>query len=68
VQEVWERALGPTIAAAAQPSSEREGVLTVRCTASVWAQELELMGPELVDRLNAQLGADTLRRVRCLSG
>jgi hypothetical protein len=31
----------------------------------VWAQELDLMGPELVARLNAALGADTLRALRC---
>ncbi len=30
VQEVWEQAAGPAIAAAAVPSAEREGVLTVR--------------------------------------
>lgn len=68
VQEVWEQVLGPAIAVAAQPVGEREGLLTVRCEASVWAQELELMGPELVDRLNAALGAETLRRVRCVGG
>lgn len=65
VQEVWERVLGPAIAAAARPTAEREGVLTVICEAAVWAQELELMGPELIERLNAELGSDTLHRLRC---
>ena len=40
VQEVWERAAGPAIAAAARPTAERDGVLTVTCEAAVWAQEL----------------------------
>jgi predicted nucleic acid-binding Zn ribbon protein len=68
VQQVWERTLGPAIASYARPASERDGVLTVICEAAVWAQELELMGPELIARLNAELGEDTLRRLRCRSG
>ena len=67
VQEIWERVLGPAIAASARPSTERDGVLTVICEAAVWAQELDLMGPELIGRLNAELGDDTLRQLRCRS-
>ena len=55
VQEAWERATGPAIAAAARPTAEREGVLTVSCEAAVWAQELDLMAPELLERLNERL-------------
>ena len=67
VQEVWDRVVGPAVAAAARPASERGGVLTVICEAAVWAQELDLMGPELIARLNAELGADALRSLRCRS-
>ena len=45
VQEIWERAAGPAIAAAARPTAERDGILTVTCEAAVWAQELDLMPP-----------------------
>lgn len=68
VQRIWERAVGSAIAASARPSSERDGVLTVICEAAVWAQELDLMGPQLIDSLNAELGDDTLSRLRCRSG
>jgi len=68
VQKVWEQATGPAIAYAAQPVSEREGVLTVSCEASVWAQELELMAPELLRALNAALGAELLQALRCRTG
>ncbi len=68
VQEVWERAAGDAIAAAAHPVAEREGVLTVLCEASVWAYELELMAGEIVPRLNAALGTDTVRELRCRTG
>ena len=65
VQEVWEEVAGTPVAAAAHPTAEREGVLTVVCNAAVWAQELDLMGEELVERLNARLGGESLRELRC---
>ena len=75
VQEVWERTTGPAIAAAAKPTAERDGVLTVTCEAAVWAQELDLMASELIPTLNAalasldpKLGEEALRELRCRTG
>jgi predicted nucleic acid-binding Zn ribbon protein len=68
VQEVWERSVGPAIAASAHPSAERDGLLTVTCEAAVWAQELDLMSAELIPRLNHALGGETIRGLRCRSG
>ena len=65
VQEIWEPATGPAIAASARPTGEREGVLTVSCEAAVWAQELELIAPQLIPRLNAALGGEAIRELRC---
>jgi predicted nucleic acid-binding Zn ribbon protein len=65
VQRVWPDAVGEAIAAQAEPTGEREGVLTVTCSSAVWAQELDLMGPELVGRINAALGAEAVRSLRC---
>lgn len=67
VQEVWERTVGPGIAASARPTAERDGVLTVICEASVWAQELDLMASELIPRLNDALTGDVLHELRCRS-
>ena len=68
VQEVWGEAAGPAIAAAARPIAERDGVLTVTCEAAVWAQELELMAASSCQRLNARLGAEAVRELRCRTG
>jgi predicted nucleic acid-binding Zn ribbon protein len=68
VQEVWERAAGPAIADSASPTAERAGILTVTCAAAVWAQELDLMAAELIPRLNAALGAQEIRELRCRTG
>jgi predicted nucleic acid-binding Zn ribbon protein len=65
VQRVWSDAVGEAVAAQAEPTGERDGVLVVTCSAAVWAHELDLMGPELVARLNAALGRDAVRSLRC---
>jgi predicted nucleic acid-binding Zn ribbon protein len=65
IQAVWEAAVGKGVAAHATPTAERDGVITVTCEAAVWAQELDLMGPELVARINAALGAERVRALRC---
>jgi predicted nucleic acid-binding Zn ribbon protein len=56
VQSVWPEVAGPAVAAEAEPVSERAGAVTVACRSAVWAQELELLGGDLVTRLNARLG------------
>lgn len=65
VQRVWEQAAGPAVAEAAQPVSEREGSVTLLCSSAVWMQEIDLMGPVLVDALNDALGGERVRSVRC---
>jgi predicted nucleic acid-binding Zn ribbon protein len=68
VQEIWDRAAGPAIAASARPTAERDGVLTVTCAAAVWAQELDLMAVELIPRINGALGEQAIRELRCRTG
>src|SRR5262249_44182743 len=65
VQRVWPEAVGATIAAVAYPTAAREGTLIVSCESAVWAQELELMGPELVAKLNDRLEGAPVAGVRC---
>jgi predicted nucleic acid-binding Zn ribbon protein len=43
------------LSASAAPVSERDGVVTVACESAVWAQELELLGPDLLTRFGAAL-------------
>ena len=68
VQARWAEAVGPAIAAEAEPLSERDGIVTVSCRSAVWAQELELLSPDLVERLNGALGGPSLSRLRFVSG
>jgi predicted nucleic acid-binding Zn ribbon protein len=68
VQEIWADATGVAIAAAAHPTAERDGVLTVLCEAAVWAHELTMMEADLLARINASLGAEAIRELRCRTG
>jgi predicted nucleic acid-binding Zn ribbon protein len=67
IQRVWGDAVGPAIAAEAKPTAERAGVLTVSCSASVWAQELDLMAPTILERLNPILRSGRIGRLRCVA-
>ena len=68
VQRVWPEAVGAAIAHEATPVAERSGVVTVACSAAVWAQELDLMAPLLIERLNAAAADGEVRRLRCVTG
>jgi predicted nucleic acid-binding Zn ribbon protein len=67
VQRAWPAVVGAAIAAETAPTSERAGVVTVSCSAAVWAQELDLMAPVLIERLNASLRGDGIARLRCVA-
>lgn len=59
VQEAWPAAAGSLAAAQGDPVSEREGVVTIACRSATWAQELDLMQPELVARIRAEVANET---------
>ena len=56
VQAAWGSAVGDQLAARAEPVSERAGTVTIECVDAVWAQELDMMQEQLLERLRAQLG------------
>jgi len=39
----------------------------VSCSASVWAQELDLMAPAILERLNQPLRSGRVSRLRCVA-
>ena len=70
-QRAWREVAGAGLAPFAEPVSERDGVLTVACESAAWAHELELLGPDLLTRLNEALGASeggALARLRFVVG
>lgn len=68
VQRAWPSVVGEAIAREAQPMTERAGTVTVSCRAAVWAQELDLMAPMLIGKLNAAIGREAVQKLRCVTG
>jgi predicted nucleic acid-binding Zn ribbon protein len=66
LQRVWPAAVGEAFAPHATPTAMTgDGVVTVACDAAVWAQELHLLAYEVLQRLNAELGPETVKELRC---
>ncbi|MDP9228893.1 MAG: DciA family protein, partial [Actinomycetota bacterium] len=55
VQAAWADAVGDAIAAEATPVAERDGVITVACRSATWAQELDLLGEQMLEKLAPEL-------------
>jgi predicted nucleic acid-binding Zn ribbon protein len=54
IVEQWAELVGPQIAAVTAPDSVTpDGVLRVRVATAAWANELSLMSPKILARLNA---------------
>jgi len=64
VQRVWPRVAGERFARAAEPVSERDGIVTVACESAVWAQELDLLSERVIGALNEAIGRPAVRRLR----
>jgi hypothetical protein len=58
----WRVAVGPRIAERARPMSLERGVLVLRVATAAWANELQMLAPELVARLRVRgFAVDQLR-------
>jgi predicted nucleic acid-binding Zn ribbon protein len=58
IAEHWEEAVGAEIAAHCRPTALRGDVLEVTADSSVWCQQLQLRGPEIIEALRAALPED----------
>ena len=66
VQAHWPEVAGEVVAAEAQPASERAGTVTFSCASGVWANELDLLSPDLIARLNEALADQAGEPVKAL--
>jgi predicted nucleic acid-binding Zn ribbon protein len=68
LQGAWAEAVGEEIASHARPVDERDGIVTVACDAATWAQELDLLQGQLLERLRERLGEGACDRLRFVVG
>ncbi|MGH2787154.1 MAG: DUF721 domain-containing protein [Actinomycetota bacterium] len=64
----WEMIVGADIAAHADPSSLRDGVLRVRADSPAWATEIGYLAEEILRRINVEMNRELVREVRVWTG
>ena len=62
----WDQVVGADIAAHVRPERFSAGELTVRADSTAWATQVRLLAPNLVRRLNEEIGDGTVTRVTVL--
>lgn len=65
---VWAEVVGATNARHSWAQRVRQGVLTVGTSSAAWAQELTLLKPDILARLNRRLGEEVIRDIRFSAG
>jgi predicted nucleic acid-binding Zn ribbon protein len=62
----WPEIVGEELAKHTEPGPHdaEEGILVVRCDSTSWATQLRLLAPQLVARINADLGHGTVRLIK----
>ncbi|MHB8846447.1 MAG: DUF721 domain-containing protein [Nitrospirota bacterium] len=60
---LWAKAVGPGIARHSQPASIRGKRLTVVVDSSAWMQQLSMLKPEIISKVNDRLGPDGIEGI-----
>ncbi len=59
----WEKTVGSLIAGHAQPVSVRGNKLFLAVDSPAWMQQLSLLRPEIIEKVNAALGRQIIREI-----
>jgi predicted nucleic acid-binding Zn ribbon protein len=62
--QIWDRAVGATIARNAQPAAFKQRLLIVHVSSSVWLQELHFQKAALIERVNQTAGRMVLEDIQ----
>lgn len=68
VWSAWTEIVGPAMAAHAEPTSLRDGVLKIRADSPAWATEIGYLAEEIRSRANAVTGRSLVTEVRVWTG
>lgn len=64
----WEKTVGPAIARHARPLSVRGKRLFLAVDSSAWMQQLSLLKPEIIEKVNRSLGKDAIGDIKLALG
>jgi len=59
----WEKSVGPVIARHAQPQTVRGKKLTLVVDSPAWMQQLSLLKPQIIEKVNRNLGKETIKDI-----
>ncbi|MBC7290758.1 MAG: DUF721 domain-containing protein [Actinotalea sp.] len=62
----WREVVGDQVADHCAPETFDDGLLVVRTDSTAWATQVRLLVPQLLQRLEAELGPDVVREVKVL--
>ena len=62
-RQLWDEAVGPTLAGHSRPLRVRQGRLEVAVPSAVWRAQLSLMKRDIVARINTLVGAEVIREL-----
>lgn len=68
LRAVWNRAVGPQVAAQTSPEEVRKGVLFVRVASSVWMHQLQYLKHEIEEKFNQFSGGKPIKALRFYLG
>ena len=60
----WEDVVGTTIAQNARPEAIKGKLLLVNVSSAPWMQQLQFLKPELIEKLNENLGRKVVEEIR----
>ena len=60
----WQKIVGPEVADHCSPVSLTDGELVVEAESTAWATQIRMLAPQLLRRINAEVGDRTVIRIR----
>jgi len=64
VFQLWERAVGEIIAANAKPAAFKDKILLVHVNSSPWLHQLQFLKEDIIKKVNAVLGDDSIEDIK----
>jgi hypothetical protein len=64
LKEIWEKAVGPQIAAHSRPENIKKNLLFVKVASSVWMHQLHFLKEEITGKVNALMGKTSVTDIR----
>ena len=64
----WRRIVGDAVAAHAEPTSLKDGILRVRADSPTWATEISYLSADIRTKINTRVGSSLVHRVDVWTG